>query len=217
MRVAVLEDQLLTREGLIRTLSNGGVEVLAAFDNSSALLQSVAIDAPDAVLLDVRLPPTFTDEGLRVAATIRARHPSTAVLVLSQYAELEFVESILTENASSVGYLLKDRLLDPETLLDALRRVVRGECVVDPAIVKQLLDRRTATRPLSELSEREFEVLSCIAEGLTNTGIARRFTISDRTVEAHVQHVFEKLDLGGDSDTNRRVLAALTFLGSQKG
>lgn len=214
MRVAVLEDQLLTREGLIRTLTDSGVEVVAAVGDVDGLLDAVVTQRLEAVLLDVRLPPTFTDEGLTMAARIRREHPAVAVLVLSQYAELEFVESLLDSGASSVGYLLKDRLLDPESLLDALRRVIRGECVVDQAIVGQLLRRRS--QPLSQLTDREVDVLACIAEGLTNSGIARRLMISERTVEVHVQHIFEKLALGDDPDANRRVLAALSYLASRE-
>lgn len=212
MRVAVLEDHLLTREGLIRTLTDHGVEVVAAVGTPDELLSIVERESPDAVILDVRLPPTFTDEGLQVAAEVRARHPGTAVLVLSQYTELEFVEPLLDGGAISIGYLLKDRLLDSATLIDALHRVIAGECVIDPAVVRRLLDARRAADPLGPLTPREADVLACIAEGLTNSGIAARLHITDRTVEAHAQHIFEKLDLGEDPHANRRVLAALTYL-----
>jgi DNA-binding NarL/FixJ family response regulator len=212
MRVSVLEDQLLTREGLIRSLTEQGVHVVAAVGEVDALLASIDRDAPDAVVLDVRLPPTFTDEGLRVAADIRATHPEIAVLVLSQYVELEFVEPLLDGTAESIGYLLKDRLLDPTTLTDALVRVVAGECVIDPGVVRALLDARRASDPLESLTERELDVLACIAEGLTNTGIAARLYITDRTVEVHAQHIFEKLGLGETPHANRRVLAVLTYL-----
>jgi DNA-binding NarL/FixJ family response regulator len=210
MRVAVLEDQLLTREGLVRLLTAEGVVVVAAVRTVPELLKAVALQQPDAVTLDVRVPPSFTDEGLRAAAAVRRDHPATGVVVLSQYTELAFVEPLLASGSGSVGYLLKDRLLEPDALTDALRRVVRGELVIDPAIVAELLARR---RPLfATMTEREVEVLAAIAEGLTNAGIAARLRISDRTVEVHVQHVFEKLRVGDDPRSNRRVLAALTYL-----
>jgi DNA-binding NarL/FixJ family response regulator len=215
VRVAILEDQLLTREGLIRTLTAGGVDVVAAVHDPPALLRAVALDRVDAVTLDVRLPPTFTDEGLVVAHEVRRRYPRTAVIVLSQYSELEFVETLLQGDATSVGYLLKDRLLDPDSLLDAVKRVVRGECVIDTAIVSQLLHRRSGHDRLAQLTERELAVLEGIAQGRTNAGIARTLVISDRTVEVHVQHVFEKLELGDEPHSNRRVLAALAFLGTR--
>jgi len=215
MRVSVLEDQLLTREGLIRALTEQGVEVVAAVADVAALLASIERDAPDALVVDVRLPPTFTDEGLRLATAVRASHPHIAVLVLSQYVELEFVEPLLAGAATSIGYLLKDRLLDPTTLIDALTRVVAGECVVDPAVVRALLDARRATDPLESLTDRERDVLECIAEGMTNTGIGGRLFITDRTVEVHTQHIFEKLGLGETPHANRRVLAVLTYLKAQ--
>jgi len=213
MRVTILEDQLLTREGLVRLLDAGGLEVVDAVDDIPTLLRSIALDPPDAAILDVRVPPTFTDEGLSAAAIVRDRHPSVAVLVLSQHVELAFAERLLADEDGRVGYLLKDRLLDPDSLLDALRRIVRGESVVDPALVRRLLEDRRVAGPLAQLSEREVGVLAAIAEGLTNAGIARRFVIAERTVEVHVQHIFEKLELGGDPYANRRVLAALVYLG----
>jgi DNA-binding NarL/FixJ family response regulator len=214
MRVTIMEDQLLTREGLVRLLEAGGLEVVQAVGDIPTLLRSIALDPPDAAILDVRVPPTFTDEGLTAAAVIRQRYPSVAVLVLSQHVELAFAERLLADEAGRVGYLLKDRLLDPDSLFDALRRIVRGESVVDPALVRRLLEDRGAAGPLAQLSEREVGVLAAIAEGLTNAGIARRLVISERTVEVHVQHIFEKLDLGGDPYANRRILAALVYLGA---
>ena len=214
MRVTIMEDQLLTREGLVRLLEAGGLEVVQAVGDISTLLRSITLDPPDAAILDVRVPPTFTDEGLTAAAVIRQRYPSVAVLVLSQHVELAFAERLLADEAGRVGYLLKDRLLDPDSLFDALRRIVRGESVVDPALVRRLLEDRGAAGPLAQLSEREVSVLAAIAEGLTNAGIARRLVLSERTVEVHVQHIFEKLDLGGDPYANRRILAALVYLGA---
>lgn len=208
MRVAVLEDHVLTRAGIVATLQESGLEVLAAVDDVDALLKSIAFDPVDAVLLDVRLPPTYTTEGLNAAARVRREYPSTAALVLSAHLEVEYATTLLASGTGGLGYLLKDRILEPVALVDALRRVVAGECVIDPAIIAELL----AQRHPFDLTEREMEVLAGIAEGLTNVGIARRLGISDRTVEVHVQRVFTKLEVPIDVASNRRVLAALAYL-----
>jgi DNA-binding NarL/FixJ family response regulator len=208
VRVAVLEDQVLTRAGIVATLEDAGVEVVAAVAEVPALLRCVAVDRVDAALLDVRLPPTFTTEGLAAAARIRREHPDTAVLVLSAHLEVEYAAQLLRSASGGVGYLLKDRVLEPSSLVDAVRRVVAGECVVDPGIVADLMRARGPF----DLTEREMEVLGAMAEGLTNVGIARRLGISDRTVEVHVQRVFAKLDVPVDAESNRRVLAALAYL-----
>ena len=213
MRVVVVEDQLLTRAGIVRTLQDEGIEVVAQAGDLDGLMRSVALDRPDVAVLDVRLPPTFTDEGLRSAAEIRTRYPATGVLVLSQYVEVEFVLPLLESGSGGVGYLLKDRVLEPETLVDALRRVTAGDCVVDPSIVADLLPP-VARHKLHRLTDRECEVLALIAEGLTNAGIARRLAISERTVEVHAQHVFSKLRLPDDQFVNRRILSALAYLGA---
>jgi DNA-binding NarL/FixJ family response regulator len=212
VRVVVVEDQLLTREGIVRTLERSGVEVVADVGDLDRLMAVVAVDRPDVAVLDVRLPPTFTDEGLRAAATIRSCYPATGVLVLSQHVEVDFVLPLLEGGAGGVGYLLKDRVLEASTLVDALERIVEGECVVDPAIVAELLP--SVARGPDGLTDREREVLGLIAEGLTNAGIARRLDISARTVEVHAQHVFTKLGLPDDQYVNRRVLSALAWLGS---
>lgn len=213
MRVVVVEDQLLTRAGIVRTLDRAGVEVVAEVGDLDRLMAVVALDRPDVAVLDVRLPPTFSDEGLRAAAAIRAQFPATGVLVLSQHVEVDFVLPLLEGSSGGVGYLLKDRVLEASTLVDALERIAAGECVVDPSIVAELLPEVPAHGP-DGLTEREREVLGLIAEGLTNAGIAQRLDISARTVEVHAQHVFTKLGLPDDHYVNRRVLSALAWLGS---
>ena len=213
MRVVVVEDQLLTRTGIVRTLEDAGVEVVAEVGDLDGLMAVVAVDRPDVALLDIRLPPTFTDEGLRAAAQIRAQYPATGVLVLSQHVEVDFVLPLLEGASGGVGYLLKDRVLDVDTLLGALSRIEAGECVVDPSLVADLLPPATAPA-LGGLTDREQDVLRLIAEGLTNAGIARSLDISERTVEVHAQHLFAKLRLPDDQFVNRRVLSVLAWLGS---
>jgi DNA-binding NarL/FixJ family response regulator len=213
VRVVVVEDQLLTREGIVRTLDRAGVEVVADVGDLDGLMAVVAVDRPDVALLDIRLPPTFTDEGLRAAATLRSQYPATGVLVLSQHVEVDFVLPLLEGASGGVGYLLKDRVLEARALVDALERIAAGECVVDPSIVAELLPSVAARGP-EGLTDRERDVLGLIAEGLTNAGIARRLDISLRTVEVHAQHVFTKLGLPDDQYVNRRVLSALAWLGS---
>ena len=217
MRVVVVEDQLLTREGVVRTLTHVGVDVIAAVSDVPDLMKAVTLDAPDAVVLDVRLPPTFTDEGIRAAYALRRSYPKVAVLVLSHYVEAEFAATLLRGIPGGVGYLLKDRILAPVTLSDALNRVTAGECVIDPALVATLLSEQAPTGPLSELTGREREVLAGIAEGLSNAAIGQRLFISDRTVEIHAQRVFRKLGLDERPGSNRRVLAAVTYLSVSRG
>ena len=180
-------------------------------------MRSLALDEPDAVVLDVRLPPTFTNEGLVAAEDIRRRMPSVAVLVLSQYVEADFATRLIQDSDGGVGYLLKDRLLDPAMLIEGLRRVAAGQCVVDPSLVADLLTRRSTHGVLDALSVREVEVLQGIAEGLTNVAIAARLAISDRTVEVHTRRVFEKLDIAEDPGLNKRVAAAITYLAAIAG
>ena len=212
MKVIVVEDQLLTREGVVRTLNHVGVDVSAAVSDIPALMEAVASETPDAVVLDVRLPPTFTDEGIRAAEELHRTHPHVAVLVLSHYVEAEFATALLRRTTAGVGYLLKDRILTPTTLSDALTRVVAGECVVDPALVATLMGQQASVGPLNQLTARERDVLAGVAEGLSNAAIGQRLFISERTVEVHAQRVFRKLGLGDDPGTNRRVLAAVTYL-----
>jgi DNA-binding NarL/FixJ family response regulator len=213
VRVVVAEDQLLTRQGLVSLLAQAGVEVVADVGDVDAAMRAVALEQPDAALLDIRLPPTHTDEGLRAADRIRAEYPGTAVLIVSSYVEADYVEPLVATGADGVGYILKDRILEADTVVDALRRVVAGECVIDPSLVAGLIEPRSRGGALDQLSAREVEVLGLVAEGLTNAGIADRLTLSERTVEVHVQRIFTKLDLPEGQQTNRRVLSALTFLG----
>jgi DNA-binding NarL/FixJ family response regulator len=212
MRVAVAEDQLLTREGLMHVLRDAGIDVVGEAADAATLMALVATEEPDAAVVDIRMPPTHTDEGLVAAARIRREYPATAVLIVSQHIESGFVLRLLDEGGDGVGYLLKDRILDRAVMLDALHRVVAGECVVDPYIVARLLSRERRTDPLGVLSEREREVLANLAEGLTNAEIARRLFITERTVEVHSRQIFTKLGLDDDQATNRRVMAVLTYL-----
>ena len=214
MRAVVGEDQLLTREGIVTILGRAGVDVVGEAGDVDELMAAVERERPDVVLLDIRMPPTHTDEGLQASALIRQRWPESAILILSQYVEVDFVLTLLESSAKSVGYLIKDRVLEIATLTDALRRVTAGECVVDPLIVRELMTRQRRTDPLGALSEREREVLALMAEGLSNRAIAQRLFITERTVEVHTSHVFMKLALPDDDLANRRVLAALTYLRS---
>jgi DNA-binding NarL/FixJ family response regulator len=212
MRVIVAEDQLLTREGVVHVLASAGVDVVGESADVATLMSLVATQAPDAAVVDIRMPPTHTDEGLVAAARIRREFPATAVLIVSQHVEPAFVMRLLEEGGTGVGYLLKDRILDRASLLDSLHRVVAGECVVDPSIVARLLRRERRTDPLADLTEREREVLAEVAEGLTNAEIGRRLFITERTVEVHTKQIFAKLGLESDQATNRRVMAVLTYL-----
>lgn len=212
MRVVVAEDQLLTREGIVHILREASIDVVGEAIDPQQLMALVATVKPDAAVVDIRMPPTHTDEGLVAAARIRREFPATAVLIVSQHVEAGFVMRLLEEGGDGVGYLLKDRILDQAAVVGSLQRVVAGECVVDPFIVMRLLSRERRTDPLAALSEREREVLANLAEGLTNAEIARRLFIAERTVEVHTQQVFAKLGLVEDRRTNRRVMAVLTYL-----
>jgi DNA-binding NarL/FixJ family response regulator len=214
VRVVVAEDVMLTREGIVRVLSDAGVDVVGQAGDVNGLMRAVATQKPDCAIVDIRMPPTNTDEGIVAAQRVRELHPQVAVLVLSQYVEPGFAMRLLEENPERSGYLLKDRISDPAVLVDALRRVTEGETVVDPAIVTRLLARRRDADPLAQLSDREREVLALVAEGLSNAAIGRRLFITERTVEAHVKQIFQKLGIGQAPETNRRVLAVLAFLRS---
>ena len=203
---------MLTREGIVRVLADAGIEVVGEAGNVDALMHAVGSERPDCAIVDIRMPPTNTDEGIRAAREIRERHPAVGVLVLSTYVEPGFAMQLLEEHPDRSGYLLKDRISDPAILVDALRRLTEGETVVDPTIVSRLLTRRRAADPLDELSEREREVLALVAEGLSNAEIGRRLFITERTVEAHVKQIFMKLRIDQAPETNRRVLAVLAFL-----
>ena len=215
MRVVVAEDVMLTREGIVRVLADAGMDVVGEAADAEGLLRAVAIEKPDCAVVDIRMPPTNTDEGIVAAQRIRELHPEVGVLVLSQYVEPGFAMRLLEESPGRSGYLLKDRVSDPSILVDALRRLAQGETVVDPAIVSRLFARRREADPVDELSDREREVLELVAEGLSNGEIGRRLFIAERTVEAHVKHVFFKLGIDPAPETNRRVLAVLAFLRSR--
>jgi DNA-binding NarL/FixJ family response regulator len=203
---------MLTREGIVRLLDETGVEIVGEAEDADGLLRQVGLTSPDVALIDIRMPPTHTDEGLVAAQKIRARHPDVGVLVLSQYVEPSYAMRLIEDQPERVGYLLKERVFDIATVVDALRRIVDGETVIDPTIVSRLIGRRRRQNPLSALTEREREVLALIAEGLSNRAIAARLSITERTVEAHVTQVFLKLGLSESPDQHRRVLAVLTFL-----
>jgi DNA-binding NarL/FixJ family response regulator len=211
-RVAIADDSLLVREGLGRVLRKAGFDVVGAATNVEELLDVVERTRPDVALVDIRLPPGYSDEGLRAAAQIRARFPAVALLVLSQYVEAEYALRLLEGSERRVGYLLKDRILDGSQLTDAIERVVAGGVVVDPTLVAQLLERQRRADPLNELTPREHEVLGLMAEGLTDRGIAQRLYVTPNTVETHVRHIFQKLNLPESALENKRVRAVLTYL-----
>ena len=203
---------MITREGLVRLLREAGVEVVAETQDAEELLRKVSSTRPDAAIVDIRMPPTNTDEGLVAAKAIRSQHPDVAVLILSSYIEPSYAMQLLQDHPERVGYLLKDRVFDVAVLIDALRRLGDGESVVDPTIVSRLLGRRRQASALEELTGREREVLELLAEGMSNRAIAQRLVVTERTVEAHVKQIFQKLDLPASPDSHRRVLAVLTYL-----
>jgi DNA-binding NarL/FixJ family response regulator len=214
VRVVIADDVMLTREGIARVLAAAGVEVVGEAGDVDGLMRAVATQKPDCAIVDIRMPPTNTDEGIVAAQRIRELHPGVGVLVLSQYVEPGFAMRLLEENPERSGYLLKERISDPAILVDALRRLTDGETVVDASIVSRLLARRREADPVAELSDREREVLGLVAEGLSNVEIGRRLFITERTVEAHVKQIFQKLGIAQAPETNRRVLAVLAFLRS---
>lgn len=216
MRVVLGEDSVLLREGLVRLLAEAGCEVVAAVGDGAALVEEARRHRPDVVVADVRMPPTFTSEGLRAAAEIRAELPGTAILVLSQYVEESYAEDLLAGGEGGVGYLLKDRVASLADLSDALERVVAGGTVLDPTVVRQLMVRRRAS-PLDRLTPREQEVLEQMAQGRTNAAVGRELVVSEKAVEKHVSSIFDKLDLPPSADDHRRVLAVLAWLRSQRG
>jgi DNA-binding NarL/FixJ family response regulator len=214
VRVVVADDAMLTREGIVRLLRDAGLEVVAEAEDAEGLLGGVRLSRPDVAVVDIRMPPTHTDEGLVAAQSIRAEHPEVGVLVLSQYVEPSYAMRLIEDQPGRVGYLLKERVFDIATVVDALRRIVDGETVIDPTIVSRLVGRHRRNDPLTRLTEREREVLGLIAEGMSNRAIAARLFITERTVEAHSTQIFLKLGLSESSDWHRRVLAVLTFLRS---
>jgi DNA-binding NarL/FixJ family response regulator len=212
MRVVIVEDLLLLRDGLIRLLSANGFEVCAAVDTGPALLAAVAGAKPDVAVVDVRLPPTFTDEGLRAAIEVRQHRPDFPILILSQYVEQLYARELLSDGVGGVGYLLKDRVSDVREFVDAVRRVAGGGTVMDPEVIAQILARRSSHTQLTALTPREHEVLALMAEGRTNAAIARRLVVTDKAVSKHIANIFAKLALPPSEDDHRRVLAVLTYL-----
>jgi len=212
VRVVVAEDTMLTREGIVRLLEEAGIEVVGQAEDGDASVRKVAGTKADVAIVDIRMPPTHTDEGLVAAHRIRAEHPGVGVLVLSQYVEPSYAMRLLEEHPEKVGYLLKERVFDVAVLIDALRRIDDGETVIDPTIVARLVGRRRREDPLAELSPREREVLSHVAEGMSNRAIAAQLYVTERTVEAHIKQIFLKLGLAESPDRHRRVLAVLAFL-----
>jgi DNA-binding NarL/FixJ family response regulator len=212
MRVVVADDSALLREGVVRLLEEAGLEVVGQAADGEDLLRKVRAHKPDVAVVDVRMPPTHTDEGLVAAREIRAELPEVGVLVLSQYVEVAYARELLAESAEGLGYLLKDRVADVEALADAVRRVGGGGSALDPEVVSQMLGRSRDDDPLEQLTPREREVLALMAEGRTNTAIAAELVVTDRAVEKHVTGIFSKLDLPAGGDDHRRVLAVLRFL-----
>ena len=212
MRVVIADDETLLREGLARLLSEHGLRVVGMAGTAEELLRRVELGRPDVVIVDIRMPPTKTDEGLVAAREIRREHPSVGILVLSHYVESHYAMRLLEEHSERSGYLLKDRISDVAVLVDALHRIDEGECVVDPTIVSRLLKRPREEGPLDELTDREVEVLALMAEGHSNEGIRKRLVLSPKTVETHVRHILSKLEIGEAPDHHRRVLAVLAYL-----
>jgi DNA-binding NarL/FixJ family response regulator len=216
VRVVVADDVMLIREGIARLLEDASIDVVAQAADAESLLREVRLKRPDAAIVDIRMPPTHTDEGLVAAQRIRADHPEIGVLVLSQYVEPSYAMRLVGEHPERIGYLLKQRVFDVAVLVDALRRIAEGETVVDPTIVARLFGRRRREDPLAELTEREREVLGLVAEGLSNRAIAGRLFVTERTVEAHVKQIFLKLGLDLNPESHRRVLAVLAYLRGER-
>jgi DNA-binding NarL/FixJ family response regulator len=212
VRVVIAEDSVLLREGLTRLLADGGVEVVAQVGDGPGLVAAVEAYRPDLALVDVRMPPSHTDEGLRAALEVRERVPGTAILVLSQYVEERYATDLLAGGAQGVGYLLKDRVAEVAEFLAAVRRVGEGGAAIDPEVVAQLLGRRRRADPLASLSPRELEVLTLMAEGRSNAAIADRLVVTEGAVEKHISSIFAKLGRPAAATDHRRVLAVLTYL-----
>jgi len=212
VRVVIGEDLFLLRDGLVRLLEAHGFEIAAAVDSAPALVHALLEHQPDAAVVDVRLPPSFTDDGLRAALEARRQLPGLPVLVLSQYVEQLYARELLADQAGAVGYLLKDRVFNDDHFVDAIRTVARGGTVMDPEVVSKLLGRRSRDEPITRLTSREREVLELMAEGRSNSAIAQRLFISEKAVGKHSTSIFAKLDLAPSTDDNRRVLAVLAYL-----
>jgi DNA-binding NarL/FixJ family response regulator len=214
VRAVIAEDMALLREGIARLLTDEGVDVIAQVADAAALMHVVGEQGPDVALIDIKLPPTWTDEGVRAAQDIRLRHPGTAVLLLSSYLDSRFADELLSSRMTSCGYLLKDHVADPAVLLDALERVTSGASVVDPAVVAALLRRKRESGPLDTLTNRQREILALMAEGHGNARICELLHLSPRTVESHVRSIFTALGLSETTESSRRVLAVLAYLRS---
>ena len=214
LRVAIAEDTVLLREGIARLLEEAGFEIVGQSSTADDLLFKVRSYHPDVAIIDIRMPPTHTDEGLRAAKTIRDKHPDVGVLVLSEYLEPAYAMEVISDNAEGVGYLLKQRVSELDDFASAVRRVAEGGSALDPAIVTQLVGRRRRDDPISSLTPREREVLELMAEGRSNQAIAERLVVTERAVEKHVTNIFGKLKLSATPEDHRRVLAVLAFLGS---
>jgi DNA-binding NarL/FixJ family response regulator len=214
MRVMLADDSILLREGVARLLTDAGFIVVAQAGDAKGLLEAVAADPPDVAIVDIRMPPTHTDEGLRAAHQIRSEHPDVGVLVLSQYVETDYAMELVSEGAAGLGYLLKDRVANVQEFTDAVKRVAAGGSVIDPEVVSRLVGRARKASPIDALSEREREVLALMAEGRSNQAISERMFLSPKTVEGHVRNIFTKLGLMDTPDDHRRVLAVLTFFRS---
>jgi len=212
VKVVIADDSALIREGVARVLADAGFDVVAQVENAVELMGAIARQRPDVAVVDIRMPPTHTDEGIRAARRIREAHPGVGVVVLSQHAEPEYAMELLGEGTDGVGYLLKDRIADIDEFAAAVRRVASGGSALDPSIVGLLVARKRRADPLEALSGREREVLSAMAEGRSNHAIAERLVVTPRAVEKHITNIFEKLGLDGTADDHRRVLAVLTFL-----
>lgn len=212
LRVVVADDSVLLRDGVVRLLTDSGIDVVAAVGDAGALIDAVTELQPDLCLVDVRMPPTHTDEGLQAALEIRRRWPTIAVLVLSQYVEERYAGELLSGDVGGVGYLLKDRVIDVEDFLASIRRVAAGGSAVDAEVISQILGRSRRAVEIERLTPREREVLGLMAEGLSNAGIAERLVVSHGAVEKHISNVFMKLDLEPADGAHRRVLAVLTYL-----
>lgn len=212
MRVVIADDAVLLREGLVRLVEENGHTVVAAVGDGPSLVQAIKDHRPDVSIVDVRMPPSHTDEGLRAAVEARGAVPGTPILVLSQYVEVSYADDLLADRRGAVGYLLKDRVALVADFLDGLRRVAEGGTVLDPEVVGQLLVRRRRDDPLRSLTPREREVLSLMAEGMSNTAVARKMVVTEGAVEKHVRNIFTKLDLHQDEEQHRRVLAVLAYL-----
>jgi DNA-binding NarL/FixJ family response regulator len=214
VRIVIGEDLFLLRDGLVRLLTAHGFEIAAAVGSAPELVQALTTERPDVGIVDVRLPPTYTDDGLRAALAARKQVPGLPVLVLSQYVEQLYARELLADQAGGVGYLLKDRVFNDDAFAAAIRGVAAGGTVLDPEVVQKLMIRRAASEPVSRLSPREREVLALMAEGRSNAAIAQRLFITEKAVSKHAAGIFGKLDLAPSDDDNRRVLAVLAYLGS---